>query len=360
MSFHLRVKNLLASEVAPYFRASGKKPLLRQMRECRDLRRRYGCLPYHYFKHRLYLHDGREVGLYFPPDVVGRFQRAANPPEHMMMLEKHETARHLAARGLAVVQDLLIIKHDRIYDGDDQPVSPSAALAMLAAHEMVFVKPLIGGTGDNARVISPAFLDLEALHALDGYVVQPVVQNHPVLAAFHAASLNTVRFDTLATSTDVIINGAALKFGTGGCSVDNWAKGGIAIGVDLATGRLNPWGVTKQKGSKAQRTVYHQHPDSGLPFDGVIMPYWEQAKELAKTAADALRPHVTLGWDIAFTPDGPIAIEANETGDFFLLQEACGGLAETALCVEALGHARGRGAPTVPSTELRPATHPHG
>jgi hypothetical protein len=52
----------------------------------------------------------------------------------------------------------------------------------------------------------------------------------------------------------------------------------------------------------------------------------------------ALRPHVTLGWDIAITPEGPVAIEANETGDFFFLQEACGPLVDTRLAEVAMAY----------------------
>jgi hypothetical protein len=344
MSFKHRFRNLLESEVTPYFRSPAKKSILQQFSECRDLWRRYDCAPYQYFKHRLYERDGRDYRFYFPPDVVGRFQRTVNPPEYMHTLSKHETAKILVAKGVPVVQDLMTIQGGKAYDGNDQPLSLDQARDLLHERASVFVKPLIGGVGDNASVMKTAGLDGEALLALEGYVIQPVVMNHPSLAAFHAPSLNTIRFDTLVLDGKAIINGASLKVGTKGARVDNWAKGGIAIGVHLESGRLMMQGVSKQKGSKVQRQLHQAHPETGIRFGDFVVPYWEQACELARQAALAMLPHRSLGWDIAITPHGPIAIEANETGDFFLLQESCGGLAESALCVEALRFVRGQSA----------------
>ncbi|MBS0613883.1 MAG: hypothetical protein JSS24_11980 [Proteobacteria bacterium] len=75
-----------------------------------------------------------------------------------------------------------------------------------------------------------------------------------------------------------------------------------------------------------------------MTFASVTLPWWREALELAERAALGLQPHVTLGLDIAITPDGPVFIEANEAADIFFLQEACGPLGGSSLGRSVLAH----------------------
>jgi putative polysaccharide biosynthesis protein len=53
------------------------------------------------------------------------------------------------------------------------------------------------------------------------------------------------------------------------------------------------------------------HPKTGVAFAGFRLPFWPQACGLVEEAASRLVPLQTLGWDVAFTPTGPVIIEAN-------------------------------------------------
>jgi hypothetical protein len=117
--------------------------------------------------------------------------------------------------------------------------------------------------------------------------------------------------------------------------VDNWGQGAIAVGVDLTSGRLNQTGITK---AMFGRQIHAVHPDSGVRFGSVTLPWWRETLELAERAALGLQPHVTLGLDVAIPPDGPVFVEANGAGDFFFLQEACGPLGSTRLGQCVLAH----------------------
>ena len=72
-----------------------------------------------------------------------------------------------------------------------------------------------------------------------------------------------------------------------------------------------------------------RHPQTGFVFEGAILPFWDELKELVGRAARALVPLRALGWDIAICPDGPRVVEANQHYDIFLMQELSGGLRET-------------------------------
>ena len=88
MAIFERAYNLLNSEFLPYLRAPNKKPLKTQISEIRALWRSYRCLPYQYFKHRLYERSASaDVMSYFPPEVVKRFQKRVNPIEHKALFQ---------------------------------------------------------------------------------------------------------------------------------------------------------------------------------------------------------------------------------------------------------------------------------
>jgi hypothetical protein len=331
-----RYQKFLRNEVAPYFAASRKKPVYRQASELIALWRRYNCPPYHYFKHRLYELQASEYLDYVPPAIIGHFQVRVNPPEYLAMIsDKGKTCAVLRKSGTACAPTIVSIgAAGELSDGFGSSIEPAQAIQLIAeAGGQLFCKPIDGGTGDGAGIIDADALNTEFLARARNLVVQPLFVNHPDLDRIFSGCLNTVRVDTLIEGDDVVIGAAALKLGTGTAQVDNWAKGSIAIGVDLTTGRLARSGVTK---AEFGRVRYIAHPNTKVVFSSVVIPHWNEVKELARRSALALRPHRSLGLDIAITPTGPLVIEANQTGDFFLLQESVGPLGNTRLAAAAL------------------------
>lgn len=338
-----RYVRFVKAEVAPYLREPRKKPLGSQLRELRALWGRYHYPPYHYFKHRLYQGGRAEDCIdYFPPALIQRFQESANPRAALRMVyDKLESNRILEAKGLRCIETLFRVDaQGAVLDGGGRAVSIEVAVERLRSRGAdAFVKPIDDGAGNGAFVLRAGAIDRGLFESARKIVIQPLVTNHPRIERLAPGVLNTVRLDTLIDGADCAINAACLKVGTAGSQVDNWAKGAIAIGVDVASGALAPRGIRK---AAFGRTTHEAHPDTGVRFEGIVMPWWPQALELARSAAVALQPHVTLGLDIALTLDGPVFVEANETGDFFLLQEACGPLGRTRLAERALHEWRRR------------------
>ena len=50
---------------------------------------------------------------------------------------------------------------------------------------------------------------------------------------------------------------------------------------------------------------------TGTPIKGFQFPDWEKAIELVLGAAREIPQMAYVGWDIAFTPDGPCLVEGN-------------------------------------------------
>ena len=102
--------------------------------------------------------------------------------------------------------------------------------------------------------------------------------------------------------------------------VDNWAHGGVAVGVN-SDGTLMKWGLYKPSyGTKTDR-----HPNSGVIFEEYRLPFWEETLALVKESHRKLSCIATIGWDIAITEMGPVVIEGNDDYDGALLQACTGG-----------------------------------
>lgn len=156
------------------------------------------------------------------------------------------------------------------------------------------------------------------------YIIQDLVEQHEVINAIYDKSINTLRLITIYNQRNdsVIPLSGVLRIGANGNVVDNWAKGGLAVGVDLKTGRLNEYGLYKHGcGTKTDC-----HPNSEVRFVDVTLPYFQEAIEQAKRLHYELKGIKVIGWDIAFTKDGPLFIEGNDNMEISINQETNGGL----------------------------------
>ena len=326
-------------EIRPYFSSRERKSLRQQWQDTRELWARYRCLPYHYIKHRLYERSARQDFIdYLPAKLMQRFRRDRNPRSHVRLLnDKLETIRVLAGTGIRCVDTLFSISAGgTVLRADGAAVGAgTAAEALRGRGGTLFVKPIDSRAGYGAFSIGAAEIDAALIGSMRNVVIQPVLRNHPIIDALNASALNTVRVSSLVDDGRCTLIAACLKVARGNAVVDNWGQGAIAVGVDLTSGALNQWGITK---AKYGRRVCAVHPDTGVRFGSVMLPWWRETLELAERAALGLQPHVTLGLDIAITPHGPVFVEANEAGDFFFLQEACGPLGGTRLGQCVLAH----------------------
>ena len=195
---------------------------------------------------------------------------------------------------------------------------PLESLIEIANDRDLFCKPL---HGERARgvfalevrhgevLINGARVTVAELaaHLRKPSILQNRIAQHPAVAAFHAASLNTVRVTTVRD------RGRARPFsypyfrvGSGGRPVDNFKAGGFQMFVDLETGRL------RGPGRRLRGGIATHHPDSKIPFDGYQLPYFAEVLDLCVRLHDDLPDLHSVGWDVAFTPSGPLIIEGND------------------------------------------------
>ena len=156
------------------------------------------------------------------------------------------------------------------------------------------------------------------------YIAQTVIIQHSMMNQLHPQSINSMRLITVRGLKDKTIHvfPSILRIGTGKNIVDNTSQGGLAVGIDLGSGRLKKYGFYKpQFGFKVDR-----HPDSGIQFDHFFIPFFEEAKKQAIYFHSMLPGLHSIGWDIAIGEKGPIFIEGNDNWEINGPQICNGGL----------------------------------
>jgi len=151
--------------------------------------------------------------------------------------------------------------------------------------------------------------DLEQLTISCPSIIQKYIKQHQKLEDY-CPSVNTIRTETIITKdNDVVVLGAFIRFGIKDYFLDNQKLGGLSIGVNIETGEIY------ETAMNGIGETFTEHPDSGIPFKGFVIPYWDEVLKLSEQVQRNFSYFKMLGPDIAITPDGPVIIEINATPD---------------------------------------------
>jgi hypothetical protein len=165
-----------------------------------------------------------------------------------------------------------------------------------------------------------AFLDRlgRSSHAAS-LIVQPRLTNCAELHDINNDALSTLRIVTCLDEEDrpqVVAGVIRMAIGDNH-KVDNFHAGGIAAAVDLPTGKMSS---ASDLGMDSRMGWVDRHPDTGARIRGRIVPEWQDACALARSAHGAFPERAVIGWDIAPTEDGPVIVEGNAAPDFDIVQ----------------------------------------
>lgn len=187
----------------------------------------------------------------------------------------------------------------------------------LRGKEAVMVKPVDGLGGQGVHKVRTAELgDLAAYQRRlqeERLFLEDMIAQHPALSALCPNSVNTIRVMTVRAGDAAELLFACLRVGAG-ADVDNFHAGGMAVGVDLDTGKLMGDAINKDG------QVFARHPVTGVKFDGYAVPMWDEVKRICLEASAVNRYIHVVGWDVAVTPDGPVFVEGNRRPGFDLPQ----------------------------------------
>ncbi len=155
------------------------------------------------------------------------------------------------------------------------------------------------------------------------YIVQERIVQHEKMSALCPSSVNTIRLQTvLDKDGNVIPFGPGVRIGRMGSLVDNWALGGVFVGIDQKTEKLKDIGILKPK----YGTKVTEHPDTHIRFEGYQIPFYKEAEQMAVELHKKMYRSHSIGWDIAISENGPVIIEGNDRWEISLIQAVHGGM----------------------------------
>lgn len=319
--------------------ASGKKTLRQVYSECKRLYNYWDeCWPDTYFRFAMFINDfgdEKKMQSFIPQQAYYRYCRqSANDAKYNLLIDDKILCHDiLSYYGFPVPQRFFVFRNNE-FRCKDRLLTDSEVDGILSNinDERVFVKYFTGGAASGIHIlqhndnqysnnIGGGYMDdsgeiVTASVIRDKYAGQSIIfekqlEQHPVLAQFNPETVNTIR--VLTYENKVIA--ATIRFGRKGNFVDNTAKGGIAVALDIETGELGSWGMREY-----ELEHYFEHPDSHLKFDGVKIDMWPKAKNLVERVSCYMPYYRSVGFDIALTPSGPVVVEINTGSGVYLSQ----------------------------------------
>lgn len=166
----------------------------------------------------------------------------------------------------------------------------------------------------NKSTIAELYDTLLMRTKYDRFILQQRLENHDEIVRLTACPfLQTVRIASLLDSNGVPnLLYAEWKLIVGNHVSDNFMRGrngNLMANIELETGVLGPARVPAADG--VGYDAIPSHPVTNLPISGVVLPLWQEVRELVLRSASLFAPLRTIGWDVAITPTGPVIVEGN-------------------------------------------------
>lgn len=184
-------------------------------------------------------------------------------------------------------------------------------MAFIKRHNEFMAKPVDGGCGHGIEKIhTDEYESLDKIYdklveGNNNFELEEVIKQHPAVSAIYPDAINTVRVVTILKDGVPHVICAYFRIGNGKF-VDNFNSGGMVAPMNEITGEVIDMAIDKKK------NLYETHPQTGAKIKGFKFPDWDKAIEMCKEASKIVPQMGYIGWDVCFTPDGPIFVEGNE------------------------------------------------
>ncbi|MBG0788306.1 MAG: hypothetical protein H0S79_24720 [Anaerolineaceae bacterium] len=324
-----------------YRACENKKPAALIRKEIRLAHKFWGCYPLFYYRHNLYRTDQHlseeELLNFIPAFFFHRLLMAPYYNNKYRHLVDNKNISSWLYQGLAIphAQTIAQLINGRAYDPGMKPIPLATLLDQInqTEAESIFIKP---SDGIGGRDILKATQSDQGFRLPDGeqlsekfftglmekrnYIIQAGLQQAAALNEIYPDSINTFRIITENLSGQPRLVAALLRIGQSNSYVDNFTQGGIALGIDLASGQ-----ALEQGSFETAEKITH-HPDTRYRFADFTVPNWPALASFVLECCQKLSFFPHLGWDIALTDKGPLVIEQNIDIGPDLPQMALGGL----------------------------------
>jgi hypothetical protein len=328
-------------EIRKFNDSNDKKPASLIRKERKILKKHWGCYPFQYIRYDMYRKDCplsiEEMKAYIP-NYFAYYLFFPKMFTSYGILTEDKSLTNSIFNAYGVRQPNLVFKLARnvFLDGSNNLLSAEQVDKLIQENqaERLFVKPTFGLGGRGIEVFNKSekrFLDKEqhqltAAYMLENlknehYIVQEGLIQHEEINKIYPKAINTFRIMTKTENGKSEIIYSMLRMGQKGNQIDNASQHGLACAVDKSNGKF------ADKGFTGLRDSADRHPDTGFVFKGYQFPYWQELEQFITSVAAKFYEIKYLGWDVAFTSEGPAIIEINAGAGLEFLQDCYGGVA---------------------------------
>lgn len=279
--------------------------------------------PIEYFAYRVPDSPGTSHDAWVYQTEMSRLLRALSTPEARRLADdKLAFAGFCQSLELRIVPTLGRIAPGDAGDAPDEPPGPRIVIKPRRGSNGRLITLWQRGEGgwheDGVQPVrNRAWGDLvgelrSLARAGEEMLIQPALPPHPAIADLAGAGAPAARIVTgLWPNGSVEALSASFAVPLPGSATSN---GGPRRMVELESGRLLPMGPGRAN------DIFGDSDDCP-ELDARELPGWSEAVEMTLAGHRAFPSRaVLLGWDVAFTPDGPMLIEVNMGLSFFLEQ----------------------------------------
>ena len=272
---------------------------------------RYGFGLTDYLNYKLYNKNGKERKKYLSTKIENKFYETVSPSAY----KKRYTVKpdFLADFKKYTKRDFIVPKEDNYQDFEK----------FLDSHEVFMSKPYDGlGGADVKKEYTKNITNRKEYFEnciKNRIFLEELVIQHPEMNKLCDKSVNTMRIMTFNNHGKPEILWMGLRVGNGVNAIDNFHAKGMAINIDMETGKLIGKAIDKDLNE------YEEHPVSHIKFDGFQIPCLEEAKKMVLEACLESDKILVVGWDVAISDKGPVIIEGNRRPGFDIVQVLSGG-----------------------------------
>ena len=229
-------------------------------------------------------------------ELIARFKKMDDPEEKQILADKYNTYCKFTKY---YKRDVILVKNKDDY---------ASFLDFCIVHPTFFIKPLSLCSGHGVRKLEigkegTAEEIFRTVVEKGPMIVEEPIKQAEEMGKYHHQSINTVRIVTFQKDGKIDIVQSSVRLGMGESVVDN---GCLSASVDLENGIItSPGRAAHQKG------LYLKHPDTNIQILGSHIPEWERLLAQVREQAKVLKKQRIVGWDMAYSVDGWVIVEAN-------------------------------------------------
>lgn len=183
----------------------------------------------------------------------------------------------------------------------------------------VVYKPNCKGMGEGIRILPVGTEEeiksaLECIYQVGNGIVEEYILQDDVMNRLNPKAVNVVRFYSLCSPEGSFLFAPILTVAHKN-DISNGCQDALTSLVDIRTGKVLTDAVDQN-----EMVEYQIHPVTGAAFQGVQLHHWEETIEMMRRVVPLASKISNIGWDVAFTGNGPVLIEANTIPGFTTAQ----------------------------------------